>query len=215
MRGHRAAVQVGHAGPPRGQAAPRQRGPGRGPGRPALAGHLLGYHHRCSTGYTSAVNRRLAARPRPWGRAARGDVRSAGMVPAIAIRAGELPAVAAIAGLVLAAVATAGVWWLRRRVRRGLRVLGLIVAGRVGRGGARPGRRGAPGVWAPPPARPRLGGGGAGRAGAWFGRWARPVAGAFAGDVAREVVALSAGMASAAASSEPEGWPGRRREPGR
>src|SRR5258708_9493359 len=157
MRGHRAAVQVGHAGPPRGQAAPRQRGPGRGPGRPALAGHLLGYHHRCSTGYTSAVNRRLAARPRPWGRAARGDVRSAGMVPAIAIRAGELLAVAAIAGLVLAAVATAGVWWLRRRVRRGLRVLGLIVAGRGGPAAPPRRPRGARGPWAPPPPPPRPG----------------------------------------------------------
>jgi len=43
----------------------------------------------------------------------------------------------------------------------------------------------------------------------------RPVVSGLADDVAREVVALSAGMASAAASSEPEGWPGRRREPGR
>jgi hypothetical protein len=66
------------------------------------------------------------------------------MLSAIAVRAGELLAAAAIAGLVLLAGAAAGVWWLRRRVRRGLQVLGQIVAGpgrRVAAGSASAGAR--------------------------------------------------------------------------
>jgi hypothetical protein len=58
------------------------------------------------------------------------------MLSAIAVRAGELLAVAGVAGLVLVAAAAAGVWWLRRRARRGLQALGRIVAGRARRAAA-------------------------------------------------------------------------------
>ena len=209
------------------------------------------------------------------------------MLSAIAVRAGELLAAAAIAGLVLVAGAAAGVWWLRRRVRRGLQVLGQIVAG--------PGRRvaaGRAGAWArwllsrPLPDRrwvaagrarrqlwravsaaedavARAHEGGApvgdldglcgrlrmaaadadrslsiagrataagcqlesassqvgglvsaagqiqGAAAAALASMSRPVVSGLADDVSREVVALSAGMASAAASSGPGGLSGK------
>src|SRR5712692_330621 len=70
-------------------------------------------------------------------------IRSARMLSAIAVRAGELLAAAAIAGVVLLAAAAAGVWWLRRRVRRGLKALGRIVAGRARRAAAGRARAGS------------------------------------------------------------------------
>jgi hypothetical protein len=65
------------------------------------------------------------------GLAPKGGDRSAGMLPSVAVRAGELLAAVAIAGLMLLAVAAGGVWWLRRRVRRRLQVLGRVMAGRA------------------------------------------------------------------------------------
>ena len=53
------------------------------------------------------------------------------MVSSVALRAGELVVAALLAGTALLAVMAAGVWWLRRRVRRRLEVLGLVRAGRT------------------------------------------------------------------------------------
>src|SRR5215467_14203207 len=66
------------------------------------------------------------------------------MLSAVAVRAGELLAAVAAAGTVLLAVSVAGLWWLQRRLRRGLDGASRAVAGRASlavAGGFRAGRR--------------------------------------------------------------------------
>jgi hypothetical protein len=52
------------------------------------------------------------------------------MASSIALLAAVLVGAALVAGIGLVAVMASGVWWLRRRVRRRLGVLGLVLASR-------------------------------------------------------------------------------------
>ena len=66
------------------------------------------------------------------------------MLSAVTVGAGELLAAVAAAATVLLAVSVAGVWWLQRRLRRGLDGAGRALAGRASlaaAGGFRAGRR--------------------------------------------------------------------------
>ena len=72
------------------------------------------------------------------------------MVSSVALRAGELAAAVLVAGVVLLVVMAAGVWWLRRRVRRLLEVLGLILASRARGAAASAGGAGSRWLWSLP-----------------------------------------------------------------
>jgi hypothetical protein len=70
------------------------------------------------------------------------------MVSSVALLAGVLVAAVLFAGLALVAVMAGGVWWLRRRVRHGLQVLGL--ASHPRRAGAPAGGTGSSWFWSLP-----------------------------------------------------------------
>jgi hypothetical protein len=71
------------------------------------------------------------------------------MVSSVALLAGVLVAAVLVVGLALVAVMAGGVWWLRRRVRHRLQVLGLL-ASRPRRAGAPAGGAGSSWFWSLP-----------------------------------------------------------------
>jgi hypothetical protein len=72
------------------------------------------------------------------------------MVSSVALLVGVLVAAVLVAGLALVAVMAGGVWWLRRRVRHRLQVLGLVLPSRPRRAGAPAGGAGSWWLWSLP-----------------------------------------------------------------
>jgi len=72
------------------------------------------------------------------------------MLSSVALHAGELLAVALLAGAVCVVVMTAAAVWLRRRVRRRLKVLGPVLAGRAQGAAAVAGGAGSRWLWSLP-----------------------------------------------------------------
>src|SRR6266542_2357834 len=134
-----------------------------GPGVPPAVGWLpsrdgpASRSQRVTIGVVARVTRMVRANretDRPalvirWGRLGQAG-RESGMVSSVALRAGELAAAVLVAGVVLLVVMAAGVWWLRRRVRRLLEVLGLILASRARGAAASAGGAGSRWLWSLP-----------------------------------------------------------------
>ena len=97
--------------------------------RKRLAGSLAGETGRdfarlVTIGYVAGVT--PLARP-AW----RGPLKGGSMLPSVAVRAGELLAAVLAAGAMCLAAAATGVWWLKRRVRRCLEVIGRAIEERA------------------------------------------------------------------------------------